>query len=92
VRALTKRLSRRLGGLRGSARRFRGPGVTDPARSRWLILALVRLAGAMGAVLGIVLLARADASGPRVLGIALVAAALWMTATVPLALARRWRS
>lgn len=64
----------------------------DPARSRWLILVLVRLAGALGATLGIVLLARADASGPRVLGIAIVLAAFWMTATVPLALARKWRS
>ena len=66
--------------------------MTDPARSRWLILVLVRLAGALGAVLGVVLLARADAWGPRVLGLAIVLAALWMTATVPLALARRWRS
>jgi hypothetical protein len=42
--------------------------------------------------LGVVLLAQASAWGPRVLGIGLVLAALWMTATVPLALARRWRS
>ena len=66
--------------------------MTDPARSRWLVLALIRLAGAMGAVLGVVLLARASDWGPRVLGVAIVLAALWMTATVPLALARKWRS
>ena len=64
----------------------------DPARSRWLILVLVRLAGSTGATLGIVLLARANGWGPRVLGVAIVLAALWMTATVPLALARKWRS
>jgi hypothetical protein len=66
--------------------------MTDAARSRWLVLALIRLAGAMGAVLGVVLLARADDWGTRVLGVAIVLAALWMTATAPLALARRWRS
>ena len=64
----------------------------DPAFSRWLVLAAVRLVGALGAVLGVVLLARAAAWGPRALGIAIVLAALWMSATVPLALARRWRS
>lgn len=64
----------------------------DPAFSRWLLLTLVRLAGAAAAVLGIVLLARADAWPPRVLAIAIVIAALWFAATVPLALARRWRT
>lgn len=64
----------------------------DPAFPRWLLLTAVRIAGALGAVLGVVLLARADAWGPRALGIAIVLAALWMTATVPLALARKWRS
>lgn len=66
--------------------------MTDPARRRWLTIVLVRLAASLGAVLGIVLLARADDGGPRVLGVAIVLAALYMMATVPRALARRWRS
>ena len=66
--------------------------MSDPAFSRWLAMAGVRLAGAFGAVLGVVLLARADAWPTRALGVAIVLAALWVGATVPLALARRWRS
>lgn len=65
---------------------------TDPARSRWLVLVLVRLATATAAVLGIVLLARADAMPGKVVGGALVLVALWSMAVLPQALARRWRS
>lgn len=65
---------------------------TDPARSRWLVLVLVRLATATAAVLGIVLLARADAMSGKVVGGALVLVALWSMAVLPQALARRWRS
>ena len=65
---------------------------TDPARSRWLILVLVRLATAAAAVLGIILLARAEDTPSKVLGGALVLVALWSMAVVPQALARRWRS
>ena len=64
----------------------------DPARARWAAIVAVRLAGAAGAVLGVVLLARAGDTPRRVLGVAIVLAALWMMATVPRALARRWRS
>lgn len=66
--------------------------MSDPARGRWAAIAAVRLAGAAGAVLGVVLLGRAQATGDRVLGVAIVLAALYMMATVPRALARRWRS
>lgn len=52
----------------------------------------VRIAGAMAAVFGVVLVGRAGDWGTRVLGVAIVLAALWFAATVPLALARRWRS
>lgn len=62
------------------------------ARRRWLVIVLTRIAGACGAVLGVVLLARAHTLGPRLLGIAIVLAALWMIATVPRALAHRWRT
>lgn len=64
----------------------------DPARNRWLAIVLVRLGGSLGAVLGVVLLGRADDWPTKLLGVAIVAAALFMIATVPRALARRWRS
>lgn len=65
---------------------------TDPARSRWLILVLVRLATAVAAILGIVLLGRAEDTPGKILGSALVLVALWSMAVLPRALAHRWRS
>lgn len=61
-------------------------------RSRWFALAGIRIAGSLGAVLGVVLMARAHTTGPRLLGGALVLSALYMTASVSGALARSWRS
>ena len=66
--------------------------MSDPARTRWAAIVAVRLAGTVGAVLGVVLLARAEDLPRRLIGLAVVAAALWMIATVPRALAHRWRS
>ncbi|SEI96367.1 hypothetical protein SAMN05428950_101699 [Sphingomonas sp. OV641] len=65
---------------------------TDPARSRWLVLVLVRLATAAAAILGIVLLARAVDTPTKILGGAIVLVALWSMAVLPRSLARRWRS
>ena len=65
---------------------------TDPARSRWLVLVLVRLAAAFVSVLGVVLLANGEETGRKVLGAAIVIVALWTMAIVPRALAHRWRS
>ncbi len=64
----------------------------DPARSRWLMLVLVRLVTAMAAVLGVLLLARGEALGRKLLGGGIVIAAMWTMAIVPRALGRRWRS
>ena len=66
----------------------------DDARAfrRWLAIQAARLAGFAGAMFGLVLLARAEAFGARVLGIAIVLSALLMIATVPPALAHRWRT
>lgn len=66
--------------------------MSDPALRRWATIAAVRLAGTFGAVLGVVLLGRASDTGTKLLALAIVAAALWMIATVPRALARRWRT
>jgi hypothetical protein len=62
------------------------------ARRRWFIIQAVRLAGFVGAVFGLVILARAPTMAPKVLGIAIVLSALLMLATVPAALAHRWRT
>jgi lysylphosphatidylglycerol synthetase-like protein (DUF2156 family) len=64
----------------------------DPARPRWLAIVATRLAGTFGAILGVVLLGRAHDWPTKALGVAIVAAALFMIATVPRALARRWRT
>lgn len=64
----------------------------DPAKARWLIMVLVRLATAFVAVLGILLLANGEETGRKILGGCIVLVALWTMAIVPRALAHRWRS
>ena len=69
--------------------------MTEPdttARNRWLALTLTRIAGSAGAIFGVVLIGRAQTMGPKILGVAIVLSALAMIATVPRALARRWRT
>lgn len=69
--------------------------MTDPetlARNRYFAIVATRIAGSAGAVLGLILIARAATAGPKVLGTALVLSALLMIAIVPRALARRWRT
>ncbi|QKS02083.1 hypothetical protein F9288_10860 [Sphingomonas sp. CL5.1] len=64
----------------------------DPAKVRWFYITLSRLAASGGAVLGVLLLARGDTVGRKLLGGAIVLSALAMMAIVPRSLARRWRS
>lgn len=66
------------------------PGIA--ARNRWLVIAATRISGSLGAVLGLILLVRAATAGPKILGVAIVLSALYMVATVPRALALRWRT
>ncbi len=66
--------------------------MSDPALPRWAALSAVRIIGSFGAVLGVILVGRADDTGSKVLGVAIVLASLWMLASVPRALAARWRS
>lgn len=69
--------------------------MTDPdaqARNRYFVLVATRLGGSAGALLGLLLIARSDATLPKVIGTALVLSALLMIAIVPRALARRWRT
>lgn len=62
------------------------------ARWRWMALVGIRLAGVAGAMLGLILIARAHDVAPKILGTAIVLSALLMIATVPPALAHRWRT
>ncbi|GAA3700281.1 hypothetical protein GCM10022268_07920 [Sphingomonas cynarae] len=62
------------------------------AQRRWLVLVGIRLAGVAGAMLGMVLAARAHDLLPKLIGIALVLSALVVIAVVPASLAHRWRS
>ncbi|MEG3146410.1 hypothetical protein U1839_17290 [Sphingomonas sp. RT2P30] len=62
------------------------------ARNRYLLIAGSRIVGSLGAILGIILLARARDWPTKGLGVAIVLAALYMVATVPAALAHRWRT
>lgn len=62
------------------------------ARSRWMALVAVRIVGAGGAVMGLVLIGRSPTLGPRLLGAAIVLSAIAMSASVTRSLARRWRT
>ena len=62
------------------------------ARNRYLIIAATRIVASLGAILGVILLARAQDWPTKGLGGASVLAALYMVATVPAALAHRWRT
>lgn len=64
----------------------------DPARNRWLVLVAVRLAGVGGALVGLLLIARAATLPPKLLGTAIVLSALLMIGLVPRSLAHRWRA
>ncbi|MES2055888.1 MAG: hypothetical protein V4564_08125 [Pseudomonadota bacterium] len=69
--------------------------MTDPettARNRYFVIAGSRIAGVAGALLGLVLIGRAQILEQKILGTAIVLSALLMIAIVPRALARRWRT
>jgi hypothetical protein len=69
--------------------------MSDPdttARNRYFLMVGSRLLGVAGALLGLFLIARGDATEPKAVGTALVISALLLIAIVPRALARRWRT
>jgi uncharacterized membrane protein YdcZ (DUF606 family) len=62
------------------------------ARSRYFAIAATRIAGSLGGVFGLFLVARGVIWWEKALGIAIVLSALYMIATVPKALAHKWRT
>jgi hypothetical protein len=68
--------------------------MTDPkavqARNRWLIINAARLAGIAGAVFGIVLIGRFEQWPLKALGAAIVLSSIYMSWTIPAAMAHRW--
>jgi hypothetical protein len=62
------------------------------ARLRWFTIVAARLAGFAGVMFGLVLVARAGAFAPKLLGVAIVLSAMAVIAVVPPALAHRWRT
>ena len=64
----------------------------EVARRRWIVLMLVRIGGVAGALLGLVLAARATELLPKVIGVLQVLSALVVIADLPASLAHRWRS
>lgn len=69
--------------------------MTDSAvqsRNRWLIITTVRLLAIAGAVFAVILIGRAPTWPPKVLSVAIVLSALYMSWAVPASLAHRWRT
>lgn len=64
----------------------------DPARTRFFILALLRLVGAAAIMVGLVIAAGRFPDIPRFAGVALTLIGALDFAFVPRLLARRWRS
>ena len=62
------------------------------ARDKYLVMTLSRIVTAAGAAFGLVLIARATTTGPKLLGVAIVIMALVVMAIVPRHLAQRWRT
>ena len=62
------------------------------ARNRWLIITVVRMAAVAGAIFAVVLIARAPTWPPKVLGVAIVLSAIYMSWAIPASLAHRWRT
>ncbi len=64
----------------------------DPARSRYYLMVSAQIAAVAGAVFGLVIMGKAEATWIRILGAAILISGLYCIAVVPRALARRWRT
>lgn len=64
----------------------------DPAVGRYYLMTLARIVPVGGALFGLIIMGRATQLPQQLLGFAIVLAAMWVMATLPRALARRWRT
>lgn len=64
----------------------------DPAIGRYYLMVLARIVPVAGALFGLVMLGRAARWPEQLLALAIILVALWVMATLPRALARRWRT
>jgi threonine/homoserine efflux transporter RhtA len=64
----------------------------DPAIGRYYLMVLARIMPVCGALFGLVILGRATQLPQQLIGLGIVLCALWVMATLPRALARRWRT
>lgn len=62
------------------------------ARNRYFMMSGVNLAAAAGAVLGLLIAGRAQDHLTTILGGALILSSLYIMATVPRAMARKWKT
>lgn len=62
------------------------------ARKRYYLITGVNLLAAAGAVLGLLIMGRSQASEHTLLGGALILASLYVMAVVPRAMARKWKT
>ncbi|UYY58282.1 hypothetical protein [Sphingomonas sp. S2-65] len=62
------------------------------ARKRYYLMSGVNLAAAAGAVLGLLIMGRSQATEHTLLGGALILASLYVMAVVPRAMARKWKT
>lgn len=68
------------------------PAEETRARNRYFVMAGARLSGALFAVIGIILLARATMDEQRWIGATIVVLGLFEMALLPRLLAQRWRT
>lgn len=66
--------------------------MSDPARNRFLLIQLARFGGVALAMLGLVLSQRLATTPEKVAAVVMILIGLAITALLPRALARRWRS
>lgn len=62
------------------------------ARRRWFLITGIKITGALSAVLGLLLIAKAHDWPPKILGAAMVLMAIYFATVIPLSLAHRWRT
>lgn len=64
----------------------------DPARNRYFAIVAVQLLAVIGAIMGLILVAKGEDWFQSILGGAILLSAIYVMAVVPRAMARKWRT